>query len=242
MSRQANIDEEVNGRISKASSAFGRLRRNVWDRRGIKLSTKLKVYQAVVITTLLYACETWTVYRRHAKQLNHFHTTCLRRLLKIHWQDHTPDTEVLSRANMPSIHTLIEKAQARWAGHVRRMNDSRIPKMLLYGELAEGKRLAGRPKLRFKDSLKATLKSLSIPVENWEDAATDRHQWRRLVHQGAELAERRRISLAVSKREARKAREKNPSLQPLPEHKCDVCGRCFRARIGLVSHTRTHKD
>ncbi|KAI8518085.1 hypothetical protein Bbelb_041020 [Branchiostoma belcheri] len=67
-------------------------------------------------------------------------------------------------------------------------------------------------------------------------------QWRRLVHQGAELAERRRISLAVSKREARKAREKNPSLQPLPEHKCDVCGRCFRARIGLVSHTRTHKD
>ncbi|KAI8481625.1 Dynein heavy chain 1, axonemal [Branchiostoma belcheri] len=47
MSRQANIDEEVNGRISKASSAFGRLRRNVWDRRGIKLSTKLKVYQAV---------------------------------------------------------------------------------------------------------------------------------------------------------------------------------------------------
>ncbi|KAI8491883.1 hypothetical protein Bbelb_302560 [Branchiostoma belcheri] len=185
MSRQANIDEEVNGRISKASSVFGRLRRNVWDRRGIKLSTKLKVYQAVVITTLLYAY-------------------------------HIPDTEVLSRANMPSIHTLIEKAQARWAGHVRRMNDSRIPKMLLYGELAEGKRLAGRPKLRFKDSLKATLKSLSIPVENWEDAATDRHQWRRLVHQGAELAERRRISLAVSKREARKAREKNPSLQPLP--------------------------
>ncbi|XP_019636257.1 PREDICTED: uncharacterized protein LOC109478886 [Branchiostoma belcheri] len=182
MSRQANIDEEVNGRISKASSAFGRLRRNVWDRRGIKLSTKLKV-----------------------------------------------------------IHTLIEKAQARWAGHVRRMNDSRIPKMLLYGELAEGKRLAGRPKLRFKDSLKATLKSLSIPVENWEDAATDRHHWRRLVHQGAD-AERRRINLAVSKREARKAREKNPSLQPPPEHKCDVCGRCFRARIGLVSHTRTHKD
>ena len=30
----------------------------------------------------LYACETWTVYQRHAKRLNHFHLSCLRKLLK----------------------------------------------------------------------------------------------------------------------------------------------------------------
>ena len=42
--------------------AFGRLRANVWKRNGIKLDTKLKVYKAVVLPTLLYACETWTVY------------------------------------------------------------------------------------------------------------------------------------------------------------------------------------
>ena len=38
--------------------------------------TKLKVYKAVVLTTLLYACETWTVYQRHAKKLKHFHLSC----------------------------------------------------------------------------------------------------------------------------------------------------------------------
>ena len=54
----------------------------------ISLTTKLKVYQAIVITTLLYACESCTVYSKLARQLNHFHIT---------WYD------ILSRANMPSI-------------------------------------------------------------------------------------------------------------------------------------------
>ena len=62
--------------------------------------TKLKVYKAVVLPRLLYACETWTVYQRHAKSLNHFHTSCLRKLLKTKWQYRIPDTEVLKRAGM----------------------------------------------------------------------------------------------------------------------------------------------
>ena len=95
LSRVVHIDDEVNARIAKASAAFGRLRGSIWDRSGIRLDTKLKVYRSVVLPTLLYACETWTVYQRHAKRLNHFHTSCLRKLLKSKWQDRIPDTEVL---------------------------------------------------------------------------------------------------------------------------------------------------
>ena len=113
---------------------------------------------------------------------------------------------------MPSIHTLIEKAQARWAGHVLRINDQRIPKLLLYGELAEGKRQVGWPKLRFKDNLKATLKSLDIPVQTWEDLASDRPQWRRMLSRGAESAEQHRRATAERKRAARKATQSNHQL------------------------------
>ena len=77
LSREANIDAEVNNILSKANSALGRLRNEVWDRRGISQETKLKVYMAVVLTVLLYACESWTVYSRPARKLNHFHTKCL---------------------------------------------------------------------------------------------------------------------------------------------------------------------
>ena len=51
LSKVVHIDTEVNNRIAKASVTFGRLRENVWERIAIRLSTKLKVYHAVVLTT-----------------------------------------------------------------------------------------------------------------------------------------------------------------------------------------------
>ena len=128
LSRNVVIDDEVNARLAKASAAFGRLHKNVWNRRGITLETKIKVYWAIVLTTLFYGCESWTVYQRHARKLNHFHTTCLRKLLGIKWQDKIPDTEVLRCASLPSIYTILMQSQLCWAGHVVCMPDHWLPK------------------------------------------------------------------------------------------------------------------
>ena len=240
LSRVVNIDSEVNNRISKASAAFGRLRDNVWDRRGISLTTKLKVYRAVVLTTLLYACETWTVYSRHSKQLNHFHLSCLRRLLHIRWQDKIPDTEVLRRASIPGVHTLLKKSQVRWAGHVRRMADSRLPKQLLYGELCEGKRTVGGQKKRYRDCLKVSLKDFGVSADSWESLAENRSNWRSKTTSGARAAEEQRLCTAEKKRATRKARDTSAPITA-SAHVCPTCGRDFRARIGLISHLRTHR-
>ena len=98
-----------------------------------------------VLPTLLYACETWTVYQRHAKRLNHFHLSCLRKLLKIKWQDKIPDTEVLKKAGMQSMHTVLKLAQLRWTGHVIRMPDERLPKKVFYFRTTRGKALSRWP-------------------------------------------------------------------------------------------------
>ena len=60
--------------------------------RGISKATKIKVYRAVVLTILLYGCETWT-YQQHIKKLNHFHMTCLWKILGITWQKHIPQKQ-----------------------------------------------------------------------------------------------------------------------------------------------------
>ena len=199
LSRAVNIDTEINNRIAKASSTFGRLRETVWEWRGLSLITKLKVYPVVVLTTLLYTCETWTVYSRHAKQLNRFHLSCRCRLLRIKWQDKTPDTEVLDQAGIPSIHSLLQQAQIRWAGHVVRMTDSRLPKQLLYGELCEGKRSVGGQKKRYKDCIKASLQNLNINVSNWEQPTTNRTAWNSKIFTGVRAAEKRRTAEAQQK-------------------------------------------
>ena len=164
LSRAVHIKDEMTARIAKANVAFGRLRANVWKRNEIKLDTKLEVYKSVVLPTLLYACETWTAYQRHAKKLNHFHLICLGKLLKIKWQDKTPDTAVLKKAGMQSMHTVLKFAQLRWTGHVIRMPDERLPKKVFYGELQEGKRSPAGHKKRYQDTLKASLKDFVIPI------------------------------------------------------------------------------
>ena len=222
----SRVVHEVNARISKASAAFGWLRGSIWDRSGIRLDTKLKVYRSVVLPKLLYACETWTVYQRHAKRLNHFHTSCLRKLLKIKWQDRIPDKEVLKRAGMQSVHTLPKLAQLRWTGHVTRMPDERLPKKILYGELQVGKRSHGGQEKRNKDTLKASLKDFSIPTESWEQIARDHTKWRGLIKRGAGEYEVKRISKAEQKRVQRKASAKaSPTELSSSDLSCSICNR-----------------
>ena len=243
LSREANIDVEVNNILSKANSAFGRLRKKEWDRRRISQDTNLKVYMAVVLTVLLYACESWTVYSRHARKLNHFHAKCLQIILSFTWQDMVADTDVLTRAGIPSIHTLQQKARVRWAGHVTRMPDDRLPKQLLYGELCNGKRSVGGQQKRFKDTLKKTLTSFNIDVTNWEVCAQDRPLWRSMIHTGARTTETIRIAEAQKTRAARKAILYSPTITSTgPTNPCPECGRVLQARIvGLISHLRTHR-
>ena len=176
LSRPATIDAEINNGIAKASSAFERLKKTVWKRRGITMDTRIKVYKAVVLTSLLYGCETWTIYRRHEKLMQQFRLRCLHSILRIRWQDMVPDTEVLERAGLPSVITTMLKSQTRWAGHVSRMPDSRIPKQIFYGELRHGKRSVGCPRKRYKDTLKVYLKDFAIDTNNWELSGTDRRR------------------------------------------------------------------
>ena len=240
LSKSVRIDDEISGRIAKANAAFGKLRNKVWERNGLSLETKMQVYKAVILPSLLYSCETWTVYSCHAKQLNRFHLNCLRKILHIRWQDKIPDTEVLSSSNMPSIFTLLGRNQLRWAGHLVRMSDNRLPKRMFYGELATGKRSVGGQFKRFKDTLKVTLKNFDLDTDTWERDALDRDSWRGKITGGAKLFEEGRIKMAQKRREERK--KKKSTLAPHnTDLICPICSRNFLAQIGLSSHMRAHQ-
>ena len=64
------------------------------------------------------------------------------------------------------------------------MPDERLPKAVFYSELAEGTRDVGRPKKRYKDHLKDTLKNCAINPDEFENLAVDRSAWRQAVRAG----------------------------------------------------------
>ncbi|KAJ3593624.1 hypothetical protein NHX12_005958 [Muraenolepis orangiensis] len=87
LSEDNTIDNEVQNRIKQASAAFGRLRRRVFQNKNLHLRTKVCVYQAICITTLLYSCEAWVTYSRHIRALEQFHIRCLQCILGITWRE-----------------------------------------------------------------------------------------------------------------------------------------------------------
>jgi uncharacterized membrane protein len=146
-----SLDTEINKRIGKASSTFSKLSKRVWNNNHLTIATKANVYKACVISILLYGSEFWTTYSYQEKKLQVFHLRCLRRMLGIVWQDKITNNDVLAKAGVPSIFTLLRHRRLHRLDHVYIMGDVRIPKDLLYGELASGERKRGRPQLCYKD-------------------------------------------------------------------------------------------
>ena len=97
-------------------------------------------------------------------------------MLHITWDDKVPNNEVLSRCGCDSMYTTVAERTLRWAGHMQRMPEERLPKAVFYSELAEGARPVGRPKKRY------------TPGE-FETLADDRSGWRQTVRSGTKLYE-----------------------------------------------------
>ena len=182
----------------------------------------------------LLGSETWTTYARQEKRLNTFHMRSLRRILGISWQDKVPNTEVLSRAGLPSMFTLLRQCRLRCLGHIHRMPDGRLPKELLYGELATGSRCTGRPQLRYRDVVKRDMKAVNIDTETWENLAADRSQWRGAVTKHLKTGEDKLTQAAIERRVCRKL---CVSSVQQPAYTCNTCNKDCHSRIGLHSHS-----
>ena len=78
--------------------------------------------------------------------LERFHQRCLRSILGTHWTDFVTNVAILERTGLSSIEAVLLRTHLRWAGHVHRMDDTCLPKMVLYSELASGQRSVGTPK------------------------------------------------------------------------------------------------
>ena len=224
VNRTSNVDDEIRNRINAASRSFWRLRERVFDNHDLSVKTKVAVYRAVVIPTMLYGCETWTPYRRHIKSLNLIQQRHLRQIMRIKWFHKVSNKNVLERAKCSGIETLVSQARLKWVGHVYRMEENRLPKCVLYGELVRGQRKQGGQFKRYKDVLHGTLKQAKVQ-NSWEMQAADRSEWRRVCKNlNAEVQQNRR-------------RRNVPS----EKFECPECGRVILSRIGLFSHRKTHQ-
>ena len=107
----------------------------------LSLATKKVVYQAVVLSVLLYAAETWPAKQQDIRRLEGFHHRCLRSILGIGRMQqrlqHISNEKVRQWFGMPtSLEVTIACRRLQRLGHVAHMEDSRLPKQFLFGWLS----------------------------------------------------------------------------------------------------------
>jgi hypothetical protein len=167
-------------RIGKASAIFNQLR-PIWASSTITRSIKLRMYTTIVLPTATYGCEAWKVTVAVTRKLDVFHQRCLRRILRITYLDRITNREVLHRSGMRRLSTIIAERRLRFAGHVLRMDQHRVPKIAFYWKPPGATLTRGRPKTNWRSTFVNDLKQIGITWEQAEKIAADRAQWRTLV-------------------------------------------------------------
>ncbi|KAI0208302.1 Ceramide synthase 1 [Lamellibrachia satsuma] len=250
-----SLGDEINIRIAKAAAFMYKLDKRARSNNNLTENKKLHVYQACVLSTLLYSSEAWTTYARQEKTLNSFHLRCLRRILiifwqgrvtntevlerghssstYISWQDRITNTDVLERVHSSSTYTLLSQKRLRCLGQVHRMSNGRIPKDILYCELVTGTRSSGRPYLRCKDTHKREMKMADIYTNSWETGADDRCHWKLIVRNGIRKAEHKRSTQLADKADQRMQRSAKPAPCQSKTLPCSKCGRHRHSRFVL---------
>ena len=122
MSSNNKIDIEIVNKMGKASTAFAKLQDRLWKNKHVSINVKYKVYRAVVLSTLLYGGETWTIYRYQVKKLHAFMIHHLRAIMGVTWRDKITNVDILNRAGLPSMPDILIEKGLRWLGRPQNGN------------------------------------------------------------------------------------------------------------------------
>ena len=162
-------DDDVQTRIRAATYAFNMMRKVLRGKR-VVASKKASIYKAIVCSVLLYGSECWAMTQALLDKLEKFHNQCVRSMCRVtlgqQWHCHIRNRDLRKRfvttntrgatTVLGTVQDMLTERNLRWAGHVARMPQTRLPRVLLSGWV-EAPRPHGRPEQTFGHALKRSL-------------------------------------------------------------------------------------
>ncbi|GFR64218.1 retrovirus-related Pol polyprotein from type-2 retrotransposable element R2DM [Elysia marginata] len=108
--------KNLQNRLTKARSFFCRLGK-LWSSTSASQHTKIKLYKTLVMSVLMYGCETWSMTKGDENKMDVFQSRCLRQILRVKWSDRITNSKDLETARMETISGIIRKRRWKYIGH-----------------------------------------------------------------------------------------------------------------------------
>ena len=170
---------EIRSRIAHTIAALTKLK-IIWDDKNIDLSSNIRLLRSLIMSILLYSCETWTLSAEIERKIQTVEMRRFRRLLGISHKDHITNEDVRSRiwkaiGSYEELLSTVKRRKMKWYGHVTRA--SGLAKTVLQCTV-RGERRRGRQRKRWEDNIRDwTGLELSDAVRRPEEG----EEWRLLV-------------------------------------------------------------
>ena len=129
-----------------------------------------------VISTFLYAYESWILTAELQRRIRAMEMRCYRKILRNSYEDH----EVFAKIRQAigpheDLLTLLKRCKLKWYGHVSR--SSGLAKTILQGTVKGGRR-QGRQKKRWEDNIRGWT---GLEFAKSQRAVENREKWRKQV-------------------------------------------------------------
>ena len=181
VSADGSCEKEVISRVNEGGKVWGAVNRVVGS-MNVRLDVKKCLYERVVVPTVLYGSEAWSMREKERKKLNVFEMKCLRSMIGVTRMDRVRNERVRERTGvMCDLAGRADESVLRWFGHVERMNDERLTKRVMNSCMI-GNRPRGRPKYGWMDGVKRALNARGMTVDEARVCARDRNAWRMNVN------------------------------------------------------------
>jgi len=162
VTKQNSIQEEIKSRL-KSGNDFYHSVQNILSSSLLSKNLKIKINRTVILPSVLYGCETWSLTLREERRLRVFENRALR-ILGPKRDEVTGEWRKLHNEELndlycsPNIVQVI-KSRIRWVGHVACMGERIGVYRVLVGKM-EGKTPLARPRRRWEDNIKMDLQEV----------------------------------------------------------------------------------
>ena len=149
-------------------------KKSIW-RSKLKLSSKIRIFESLIIPVLTYRAQTWATTQEQARKLQTTQNAMLRSIMGIKLSDKTHLQDIYRKTKVRLVGKVAKLLKFRYAGHT--MRDTKLKWNYIMSSWVPhtGKRSRGHPRIRWSDEI---FKEFGT---SWRTKATDRQTWKGLV-------------------------------------------------------------